>query len=394
METNQTAKMVAWLDEERRKDKALITKLEERATSQTALITDQARRIQELEGEITTMRATILTSNAFDESVTRLRTEFNTALEQLESRRGAVDVDVKKLRDTDREALMKAMEELRQEVITRIDRAIQPRRSEEERLSRVAVELQSYADNLNKGLEEFERSLTFLEEQRRQDSRRLSDVNAELDEGAKRVDGFAAKLELLEDLSRRNERAVSEITSQLAEIKQQRQAAAEEQALADQQRERMMTDMIRRMDSFTEDMDGFSKQVQNWGETHRDIKLQVEDWSRLVDRVERRLNETAEAQRLSEERFRQEWEEFLGDDQKRWRQFTLTNEESWRENSKTVEAMSVRVTEISERGERQEEHLRFLSKAHKSVLDALSDQLQTLREQFEDGSKSLPPTTT
>jgi hypothetical protein len=52
METKQTSQMVAWLDEERRKDKALITKLEERTATQTTLIDDQARRIQTLEGEL------------------------------------------------------------------------------------------------------------------------------------------------------------------------------------------------------------------------------------------------------------------------------------------------------------------------------------------------------
>ena len=56
METNQTAQMVAWLDEERRKDKSLITKLEERSQSQSALLEDQTRRIQALENELTQMQ--------------------------------------------------------------------------------------------------------------------------------------------------------------------------------------------------------------------------------------------------------------------------------------------------------------------------------------------------
>ena len=89
METNQTAQMVAWLDEERRKDKSLITKLEERSQSQSALLEDQTRRIQALENELTQMRQQQLSVSRFDETVDRLRTEFNSQLEELQKRRTA-----------------------------------------------------------------------------------------------------------------------------------------------------------------------------------------------------------------------------------------------------------------------------------------------------------------
>src|SRR5690606_3815004 len=153
------------------------------------------------------------------------------------------------------------------------------------------VELQNYANSLSKGLEDFERSLTFLEEQRRQDTRRLSEINSEVAELIKRVDSQLPKIELLEELSRRNERRISEIAPKLVELKQQRQDWVEQQGLADQQRERTLNDMVRRMDSFAEDMLNFSKQVQGWADTHRKIKQQVEDFERIADRVERRLNE-------------------------------------------------------------------------------------------------------
>lgn len=393
MEANQTSKMVAWLDEERRKDKAVITKLEERTASQQALISDQTRRIMELENQISAMRSSILPISTFDEAITRLRTEFNTGFEQLESRRSNVDFDIKKLRDTDREQIMRTVEEMRQEMIARIDQAMEPRRIEEERLSRVAVELQNYANNLSKGLEDFERSLTFLEEQRRQDTRRISELNSEVAELAKRIDGQFPKTELLEELSRRNERRIGEIAPRIAEMKQQRQDWIEEQALADQQRERTLNDMVRRMDSFAEEMVNFSKQVQGWADTHRKIKQEVEDFERVAERVDRRLNEYAEVQRLSEERFRQEWEEFLADDQKRWRQFTLTSEEAWRENERLVEEIKSELTRLKEAAGKQEEHLIYLNRAQQKLLDGFVEGVHALREQVDDGRNSLPSLT-
>jgi chromosome segregation ATPase len=387
METKQTSQMVSWLDEERRKDKALITKLEERAAAQATLLEDQARRIQSLEGDLAAMQANTISVTMFDEMISRVRIELTTALEQFDARRASSDQDMKKLRDMDREAMNKALDEMREETLARIERELQPRKAEEERLSRIAVELQSYADNLSKGFEEFERTLSFLEEQRRQDTRRLSDANSELNEMNKRIEGQQAKLELLEDLSRRNERTVEEVTKTLADFKQQRQEWLEQEALAAQERERATGDLLRRIDAFGEDMTAFAKQFENWADTYRAMKKHVEDFDRLADRVDRRLNEVTEVQRLSEDRFRQEWEEFLQDDQKRWRQFTLTNEEAWRANEKLTGEIQGQLAQLNEHRERLAHNIKVLTTTHQETLQALMSYSQTAREQLDEGIK-------
>ncbi len=384
MEAKQTSQMVAWLDEERRKDKALITKLEERTATQSTLIDDQARRIQTLEGELAALRSKALTSGLFDETIARLRTELIAYIEQSSDRRGTSDQDYKRLMDIERESTTKALEQIRQEFQSRIEQATEPRRAEEERLSRVAVELQTYADNLSRGLEEFERSLAYLEEQRRHDSRRMSDMNSEMIEFSKRLEGITPKIELLEELSRRNERALGEVPGALLEIKQQQQEWSEQEAASIQQRDRAVTDMLRRFESFAEDMDGYGKQVENWMQTHRQIKKQIEDFDRLADRVDRRLNEVAEVQRLAEDRFRHDWEGFLQDDQKRWRQFTLTNEEQWRLNGKGMDELRSQLAKLAEQIEQTTGNLKQTASTQHNLLRVLADNLQALREEAEE----------
>ncbi len=387
MEPNQTAQMVAWLDEERRKDKALLSKLEERVASQTALIEDQARRIQALEGELTALRTRYSTIGFVDESIARLRTEMTTSIEQIEARRSSLVQDWKKMRDSDRGLLQKAIEDLRQEMLTRIERELQPRRTEEERLSRVAFELQNYADSLSKGLEEFEHSLSFLEEQRRQDARRLS----ELADLPKQLEGIDPKFELLEELTRRNERAIHDLAASLTDIRQERREWLEQQALTDQQREQLVQGLQRRIEAFAEEMDAHARQLESWSETHRLMRKNLEDFERLTDRIERRINEVTEIQRLSEERFRREWEEFLQEDQKRSRQFTLTNEESWRENNKIIEEIQARLALLVERSEILVEYVRQLRLQHRQLLVALAERYQTILQDYED--VSFPPLT-
>jgi len=364
MEPNQTAQMVTWLDEERRKDKALITRLEELVNAQAALIEDQNRRIQAMEADVTGLRTRYATVGFVDESITRMRNDLTASIEQIEDRRSSLTQDMKKMRETDRSALQKAIEDLRQEMLTRIERELQPRRAEEERLSRVAFELQNYADNLSKGLEEFQHTLSFLEEQRRNDARRIS----ELAEMAKRFDTIDPKLEMLEELTRRNERSVAELGTQLNEIRQERRERLEAQAIQDQQREQSLAEMQRRIDAFGAEMEAHARQFEGWGNTHRQMKKNVDDFERLMDRVERRVNEVNEIQRLSEERFRREWEEFLQEDQKRSRQFTLTNEEAWRENNKIVGDLQARTAQLSERSEALSEYVKKLRELQRQFL--------------------------
>jgi len=378
MESKQAAQMVAWLDEERRKDKALIIKLEERAAAQAAHIEDQARRVQALENELISVRTTSLSSSTFDEAISRLRSEVAAGLEQMQARN--TEQDQRRFQDLIREGTQKALDDMRDEIQTRLEREIQPRRAEEERLSRVAVELQNYADSLSKNLEEFQRTLTFLEEQRRQDGRRLSDVSGAQAEAGKKVEGASAKLELLEEITRRNERGIAELASTVTEFRQQRQQAIEQDTIAERQREKLLADMIRKVE---DSMKKFEKNFDHWTETARTMKKQVDDFDHLAERMERRLNEVSEIQRLSEERFRREWEEFQQEDQKHFRQFTLTNDESWRESNKIVTVLSERVGTLAEISDQLSAQLGGMLGTQRDALDGLAAIVQTMREQVE-----------
>ena len=57
MDLNQLTQMVTWLDEERRRDKTELAKLQQRVESLAAEIAEQARRIQKLEGRLARTQA-------------------------------------------------------------------------------------------------------------------------------------------------------------------------------------------------------------------------------------------------------------------------------------------------------------------------------------------------
>ena len=53
-------------------------------------------------------------------------------------------------------------------------------------------------------------------------------------------------------------------------------------------------------------------------------------------------------QRLSEDRFRNEWNGFKADDQKRWATFSLTQEEQQRETNRTLQKAADRLLKLED----------------------------------------------
>ena len=57
MDTDQLTQMVTWLDEEHRRDRGEVAKLQQRIESQATEVVEQARRIQELESQLASTQA-------------------------------------------------------------------------------------------------------------------------------------------------------------------------------------------------------------------------------------------------------------------------------------------------------------------------------------------------
>lgn len=378
MDNSQTSGMVTWLDEERRKDKAIITRLEERAGAQDALIQDQSRRIRELEEELDRVHQTGITTTGLDEVLGRLRIEFQSMTDQTIARRQAVEKET--LHEISRETVAKTIKDMQKEIHLRLEREMDTFRAEQERLSRVAVELQEFAKEIESG--RIGLLLSTLEEHRRMDSKRLSELNAAVMELTKRMDDGRSKSELLEELTRRNERTLEGLASSLVELEQQRTERTEQDIAARQQQERLLAKVTKRLDAFATEMEGYSQRFEAWAKTYSIMKRITDDHERETDRLERRLNETSEAQRLSEERFRSEWEELNRDNQRRWQQFTLTAEEIQRENERHIGEVTTAASEMREQVDRHDTLLKAVIESNRDLFQALTERMQAMAERI------------
>jgi chromosome segregation ATPase len=348
MDINQAARMIEWLDEERRRDKSTIATLEERMAQQQEVIETLHRRLNSLESDQTVMRNQFVPSERESGIIDSVRKEMRQLVEAAEAKRLTAEREAERRSELARENIARPLRD-QTEKVTRLERIlteISGQQMERERLASAVSTLQQRVDDLVKKLEEPDRRLAFLEEQRRQDARRISETETEITELQKQIDSTRPKINLLEDLSLRNERRTQEVQNSERERREQIQQFIDQQTLLLQQRDQQIEELLKQFGEQDSTMQRNLERFETWAEAYRGMKKIIDDFERIGDRLERRINEVAEMQRFSEERFRQEWNDWRSDDQKRWKQFTLSTDEVWRSHDKEFERFVQRLMDL------------------------------------------------
>jgi hypothetical protein len=188
-----------------------------------------------------------------------------------------------------------------------------------------------------------------MEEARRRDEKRLADLQGESLALRKRADEQRGKLDLAVDSLRKTENRVAEISTVEVERREAYNQFVEKQSLAQVERDRKWNEWQSRFETIEKQAMEFETRVQELHTTQRDVRRAQETVEAISERVERRISEITELQRLGEDRFRQEWTTFKADDQKRWTNYTLTQEEQIREAGRSQGRIVERQTTIEER---------------------------------------------
>ncbi|MBN2471496.1 MAG: hypothetical protein JXN59_12295 [Anaerolineae bacterium] len=385
MDMNQVARMIEWLDEERRKDKAVIAALEERIQQQTETITQLTRRVGGVESDQTSLRGAFLPAGKDVDIIEQLRIEMMQMMEQSEARRQNTEREAERRAAISRDSLVRPVRELG-ERLDKLERTIEQMpavRAEQDRLATSIPALQQRLEDLGKKLEEPDRRLVFLEEQRRADSRRVSDLQSELPELQRQIDSVRPKLELLEEMALRNEKRVLELQSDERERRDEIQQFIDQQSLLMQQRDQQLVTLEGKIGNYDEEMQAYMQRFETWSEAYRGMKRIIDDFERIGERLERRINEVAEMQRLSEDRFRQEWNDWSADDQKRWKQFTLTNDEAWRSHDKEFETYVAQLSDLAGQIPPLRESLDRVWSLERDRFKLYREQYQALLEEYD-----------
>jgi DNA repair exonuclease SbcCD ATPase subunit len=373
MDSEQVLKKLDWLDDERREDKTKLSSLEERLAALEGNIPPIRKDLKELDSGITRLSALVSRLDQFDEAVLQNRIEAKVAVEDLEKQVVKREDDREKVRRTELRSIEESIVDLRNEVskIADLQRGIQAGAEEDIRLGRSIDEVKARLESVRRSDEEYIRSNRILEDGRRQDAKKITDLQGEVTALRKHVDDHRGRMELTSNALRKIETRFNELAVVEEERREAQEKFIETQTMAQVERDRTWKDWQNRFETIEQQTSDIETNLQTLDSTHRDVKRAQASLEELSKLVERRIGEMAEIQRLTEERFRQEWVTFKADDQKRWTNYTLTQEEQRSEVGRQQEKLVERVTQIED------------------MIQELQDILEQVNEQTEKRLGSL-----
>lgn len=362
MDTTQLAQMVTWLDEQHRRDREELTKLQQRVEAQTSTLQEQARRIKSLEVQLSSAKMQLGRFDQIDESLQNTRNELTIMVNAQTDAVAKMRRELEQSRMTDREAISRSVAELRKDLgrIRPLEEEQKIRKTEVQRLSEITIALRHDLNNINKDIDERTRGLPYLIEQRNHDNKRIAQLQQENIELFKRLEAAANKLQLLEYKLQKTDGVVAPIPETVNNLKLTQAQFVESLKLADADRQRQMTE-------WQETLEGqlalIEEQRQRFNEMMTlkdDIRRTLLELEKFRETMQREQEQVAALQRLAEERMKKDLEAFQADNEKLWKKQLLDWQYRWDQQGKINAAVNDHFPVIQRKIDLFEDLLQFL----------------------------------
>jgi DNA repair exonuclease SbcCD ATPase subunit len=227
-------------------------------------------------------------------------------------------------------------------------RGLQVRVEEDTRLGRSIVEVEKRLADFTRADDDIRRNVRLVDEARKNDIKHFADTQGEMAAIRKRAEDAREKSELNADALRQLDNRINELLASESDRRQAQMTFIEQQNMAQVDRDRAWKDIQTRFENFSRQTANLDQQLITLEETQRSVKRSQEAFDDINTRLERRINEITEIQRLAEDRFRQEWVTFRADDQKRWTNYSLTQDELVKDIRVELEKLTQRIAALND----------------------------------------------
>jgi hypothetical protein len=336
MDLGQLTQVTTWLDEEHRRDKAELTRLQQKAESQEGELQDQARVIKDLEGRVAGMQAQLLRFSQLEVALQQLKDEIVQMFSQADERRQQEMREAERVRAVERDNQARAVNEMRRDLqrIPRLEEEVGLRKAEQRRVGEIVLNMQQDLAGLNQEVENKLRGIPFLEDGRQQDAKRIARLQQESLEALKRIEQQGSRLQMIEDVTQRQERDTGELKELFAQLRTSQRDFIDGQMLETENNKRQLAEWGELVEVHTKKINEFSARMQEYAEAFREDRQVVESVERFQEQIRRDHTQVAELQRLSEERQKRQLEEWQEENEKKWRRELLRWDHQWGEQGK------------------------------------------------------------
>ena len=385
MEFDQIIKRLDWLDEEHRKDKAALDALTDQLAEIKGELKFANKKVKELTTELSQYSTVFARIDQFNDSLAQQRVDILKYIEEGDNKNVDKFPEAEKRFQLQIDSLNKSIIEVRKfkEPIVEIKRALKINADQEARNNQLISAWEKRLQDVIETVEEVKLVQKAAEGPRRQDAKRLADLQGAITAARKRMNEVREKNDLFNDNIRRLETRINEILSSEADRRQSQAGFIETQASLQIDRDRSLKEMEEYLSNIRKQTGTMEVQLQEWDAIQRAAKRAQESYEEIVQKFERRINEITEMQRLAEDRFRQEWVTFKADDQKRWTSFTLSQDETHKDDRASEGKLEERLTALEDLVQTQQDVLQQTKEANEQLFQGMLAQIHELLSAYE-----------
>ena len=380
----QLEKRVEWLDNERRNDKTNLASLQNRLTILEGENMNLRKQIKELEVLINRNSTQIASMDKYDNRIDRLNIDLTKQIREVNERAESNLTEVQKRNKIEVDSTKKTIAELYplMDMFDPIRADITTLKAEDNRLARLNEELKVKIQDVGRFDEDYRRSLHLLEEGRRQEAKRVTDLQGEVASVRKRIEETRGRFDSFSDSFRTFDTRIAEIQNNEKDRRENQSQFIDRVNGSLVEKDKVFASWDKR---FAE-IDQFNANLSSQIETLEKIRLSVTKAIQISEetsqRFERRINEITELQRLNDDRYRQEWTNFKSDDVKRWTNYMLAHEEQTRETTQEFAHLTKQLQEMDDLTALMRDDLNNLSRETvrhvQTVLVAFQESIQNI----------------
>ena len=388
----QLERRVEWLDNERRNDKTNLASMQNRLTVLETENTNLRKQIKELEVLISQQGTQISSLDKYDSQIARVNTELSKQIRE-SNERATMNLDeAVKRQKIEVEALKSSLAKLHDvtEQIAPLREEIKTFKVEDTRLGRLIEEQKARITEVSRFDEDYRRSLQMVEENRRQEAKRITEVQGEVTSMRKRIDETRNRIESLADNFRSFDTRITEMQTYEKNCKEAQAVFIDTVNSSLVDKERSFKNWEARFQELDTININLTSQTEALEEARLSVSKALSQAEKATQQFERRINEISEVQRLNDERFRQEWASFKSDDLKRWANYMLTYEEQSREGVQELAELNRQIEEIKDLVTRNQDALEAVNRETvrhvQTILRAYQDSIQNVATLMDNKS--------
>jgi chromosome segregation ATPase len=343
-------RQVERLENERRKEHLAIQGLDTRISGLDEQLAGLNTSIKSLQSDVKRLTILITGNEQFDAQMANFRLDVGKMIEkkdkqvnkQIDERVGLITKDL--------DGLNTSLSELRHSTnsIVQLKKDVKTLRDDDDRLSAMHAEDRKLIDEIQKQYLANQEMMATLESTKKRDSKTIAEVASDVTTLRKRSDDQRAKLDLAQETLKKTTTNMDEFIARDEQRTDSYRSLIDEMKLTQYEHDKTWREWLNRFDVVNKTAVELENKLNALDDSQRKAKQSQKGLDDATIRIERRINEIAEMQRLAEDRAHQDWESYLTDEQKRWKTYTVSNEEALSESKRQIETIKTRMATLED----------------------------------------------